>query len=83
MKEFIKEQHDKAFNKYMNERHNYENAIKGAVKEAAEVGLNEACVVIQARWYEGKIIERYLTELGCRNITVESNYSWKYIKFTF
>ena len=83
MKEFIKEQHNKALDKYMTERRNYEMGIKRAIEEAAEMGLNEACIVIQARWYEGKIIERYLLELGCTNITVESNYSWKYIKFTF
>lgn len=83
MKEFIQQKSQKAYNKYLELRENYELLIKNAVETSAEIGLNTACITVQATWNEMKIIERYLGDLGCRVTKSYSNYSWKYITFNF
>lgn len=83
MKEFIATKSQEAKDKYLQEREKYDLLIKNAVEEAAAVGLNTACVSIQATWFEMKLVERYLADLGCYNIDGGSNYSWKHIHFDF
>lgn len=83
MYKFIEEQSKKASQIYNEEKTQFDEAIKKAVKQAAEHGLNHAVVCVQTSWYSMEIIKKYLQELGCRDINGSSNYSWKIISFDF
>lgn len=81
--QYIKDQSKRAFNTYLEAREEFESYIKQAVEEAADRGLNRAHITFQGKWEDALIIQRYLKDLGCTEINLDSNYSWKYVSFNF
>lgn len=83
MKEFITKKSQEAKTNYLQTRTKFDTAIKNAIEESAEIGLNRACIQFQGTWRDVAILSRYLEDLGCTNIQGMSNYSWKSVDFDF
>ena len=82
MLDFLKEQRKIANAYWTAHRHDFDETIKAEVSASAKVGRTTAYVYVQGQ-LNGEIVERRVTELGCRVIKSGNNWSWYWVQFEY